>query len=864
MSVIKKIDQYVENIIESTLEDIVSERFARYSKYIIQDRALPDARDGLKPVQRRILFAMHQMGMFSNKPYKKSARIAGEVMGKYHPHGDSSIYDAMVRMAQDFKMLVPLIDMHGNKGSIDGDSAAAMRYTEARLSKAAESLLEDIDKRTVPFVPNFDDEELEPTVLPSKFPNLLVNGSTGISAGYATKIPPHNLNEVIDATLAYLDNENIAFSELATLIHGPDFPTGGIVMGKAGILQALETGSGKIVIRARTHVEEVNKSQDRIIVDEIPYEVNKAELVKQIDLIRVDKKVEDILEIRDESDQEGLRIAIDLKKNADPHLILHFLFKNSDLQITYNYNMVAILNHRPTLVGIIPIIKAYVDHQKDVITNRSNFELAKANKRQHIVLGLIKMVSVVEEIVKIIRQSNNKQNAKENIIHAFGFTDVQAEAIVMLQLYRLSNTDILLLQEEARQLEEKIKDLEHILSSDQALRRVIKRELMDTKKALGLDRKSEIEEEIETIKIDHKELMSEEKVMVGISKEGYVKRASLRSYQASNQAGLKTDDALLYEKELNNLDTLLIFTNLGNYIFLPVYKIDEQKWKDLGIFLNNIVPIEKNERIIKVIGIDQFDHDQQLLITSKSGMMKQTKLSDFEVSRYNKPIRCMKLSERDEVIHVDMHERPNILAVSKKGYALRFKSDELPIYGLQAGGVKSMSLSDKDEVAAAIYVDPSDEFIILTSRGHVIKDVIEELPLYNRNRRGILIIEPQKNNPHYAASLSRLSKYQTKENVMVRIITEKQSIVLTVSDLKYIGNKYGKKMVEEEVFGKGYSIEISPALSEPKTLDIKPKKIKKIEEPVHIEPKAVKEEVITLSDKKIRLSRFDLFDDEEE
>lgn len=863
MSIQNKLDKFVENIIESSLEDIVSERFARYSKYIIQDRALPDARDGLKPVQRRILYAMQQMGMLSNKPYKKSARIAGEVMGKYHPHGDSSIYEAMVRLSQDFKMLVPLIDMHGNNGSIDGDSAAAMRYTEARLSKAAEALLQDIDKRTVPFVPNFDDEELEPVVLPSKFPNLLVNGSTGISAGYATKIPPHNLSEVIDATISYIDDENISFKELSKIILGPDFPTGGIVMGKTGILQALEYGAGRVVIRAKTMIEEVSKSQDRIIVNEIPYEVNKAELVKQMDMLRVDKKIEDILEIRDESDQEGLRIAIDLKKGADPQLILNFLFKNSDLQVAYNYNMVAILNHRPVLVGVIPILKAYVDHQKDVITNRSNYELAKANKRQHIVDGLIKMVSVVEQVIKIIRNSTNKQNAKENIMQAFSFSELQAEAIVTLQLYRLSNTDIEALKEESKALLEKIKELEHILSSDLALRRVIKNELLETKKLLGTPRKSEIEEEIEAIKIDHKELISEEKVMVGVTKEGYIKRASTRSYQASLSVGLKTDDALLFEKELNNLDTLLIFTNLGNYIFLPVYKIDDQKWKDLGVFINNIVPIEKNERVIKVIAVDTFQSNENILISTLSGMMKQAKLSDFEVSRYNKPIRCMKLNDKDEVIHVDISLKQNILSISKKGYALRFRSEELPLYGLQAGGVKSMSISEGDLLCGAIYVNPSDDFVILTSRGHIIKDVVEELPIYNRNRRGILIIEHQKSNPHLAASLSRLSKYQQKDNVIVRIITEKQSLLLTVSDLKYVGNKFGKKVFDEEVFGKGYSIEVLPSPSEPLDEEVL-SKVKKSTPKIEIDPNTVKEEVVTISDKKIHLSRFNLFDEDED
>ncbi|MCR3905872.1 MAG: DNA topoisomerase IV subunit A [Tenericutes bacterium] len=862
MSVIERIDKYVEKIIESTLEDIVSERFARYSKYIIQDRALPDARDGLKPVQRRILYAMQQMGMLHNKPYKKSARIAGEVMGKYHPHGDSSIYEAMVRLSQDFKMRVPLIDMHGNNGSIDGDSAAAMRYTEARLSRASEALLGDIDKRTVPFVPNFDDEELEPTVLPAKFPNLLVNGATGISAGYATKIPPHNLTEVVEATLLYLDNENVTIEEISKIIKGPDFPTGGIVQGHAGILSALEKGSGKVVIRAKTEIEEISKSQDRIIVTEIPYEVNKADLVRSIDVLRIDKKIDDILEIRDESDQQGLRIAIDLKKGADAQFILNYLFKSSDLQVAYNYNMVAILNHRPVLVGVLPILKAYVDHQKDVITNRSNYELAKANKRQHIVLGLIKMVSVVEDVIKIIRKSQNKQNAKENIMEAFGFSEVQAEAIVTLQLYRLSNTDILALQQESDSLLAFIKELEHILSSEQALRRVIKRELVDIVKLLGEDRRSEIEAEIDVIKIDQKELISEEKVMIGITKEGYIKRASTRSHQASQTIGLKALDSLIFEQELNTLNTLLIFTSLGNYIYLPVFKIDEQKWKDLGIYINNITPIDRNERIIKVIAVSNFKTDETILLATLQGMMKQAKLQDFEVTRYSKPIKAMKLSEDDELIHVDIHEKPNILSLSKKGYALRFRTDDLPLYGLQAGGVKSMSLSEGDEVAAALYVNPSDDFVILTSRGHVIKDVVEELPIYNRNRRGILVIDHQKTNPHFAVSGARLSRQQQKENVEVRIVTEKGSLMLTVSDLKYTGNKFGKKLFDEEELGKGFIIQVFDAKDD--DLELKVTKLPPKKTPNPIETIDLKEEVVTVDDKKIHLNRLDLFDEDDE
>ncbi|MFU8792923.1 MAG: DNA topoisomerase IV subunit A [Acholeplasmataceae bacterium] len=862
MSIEKKLDAFIEKIQSETLEDIVSERFGRYSKYIIQDRALPDARDGLKPVQRRILYAMHQMGMFSNKPYKKSARIAGEVMGKYHPHGDSSIYEAMVRLSQDFKMRLPLIDMHGNNGSIDGDNAAAMRYTEARLSKSAESLLLDIDKRTVPFIPNFDDEEIEPTVLPAKFPNLLVNGATGISAGYATKIPPHNLSEVVLATIAYLDNENIAFSEIAKIIKGPDFPTGGIVQGLDGILSALETGSGKVIVRAKAVIEEVTKAMDRIIITEIPYEVNKADLVRQMDLLRIDKKVEDITEIRDESDKDGLRIAVDLKKGADAQFLLNFLYKFSDLQVSYNYNMVAILNHRPVLVGVLPIISAYINHQKEVITNRSNYELSRATKRQHIVQGLIKMVSIVDQIVAIIRKSDNKQASKDNIIEAFGFSDLQAEAIVTLQLYRLSNTDILALEKESQTLEDRIKELNHILNSEAALKRVIKRELLDVIDQLGTPRRSEINDEIETIKIDQKELISDEKVYIGITKDGYVKRASLRSYQASLQPGLKADDVLIYQGEHQTLQTLLLFTNLGNYVFLPIYKIDEQKWKDLGVYLNNIVPIEKHEKIVKVLVISSFDSEDMILLATKSGMMKQSLLKDFEVSRYHKPIRAMKVSDDDELISVDMGQKENILALSRKGFGLRFDTNDLPSYGLTASGVKGQSLGDGDYLSAAIYVKTTDEFMLLTNRGHVIKDIVSELPLYGRNRRGILIVETQKTNPHYIVSAARYSKAHLKDDVETLIVGTKDRLLCQLSDLKYSNNKFGKKMLDDETHGEGYTIDIQKTLEPEDKNDQKPTPVFKKETPKN-EEKPVKEELVIKNDQKIRLSRLDLFEDDE-
>ena len=603
--VLEQIDSYVEKIITENLEDIVGERFGRYSKYIIQDRALPDVRDGLKPVQRRILFSMYKLGMFSDKPYKKSARIVGDVIGKYHPHGDTSVYDAMVRLSQPWKVRSLLIDMHGNNGSIDGDSAAAMRYTEARMSKISEYLLKDIDKRTVDFVPNFDDEEYEPTVLPARYPNLLVNGATGISAGYATEIPPHNLREIIKAVILKIDDPSTNMDQILKIVKGPDFPTGGIVQGKNEIRKAFETGRGKILIRSKLEIID-----HRIIVTELPYEVNKANLVRKIDDIRISKQIEGIQEVRDESDREGLRIAIDIKKEANPELILNFLLKKTDLQRNYNYNMVAINNKRPVLMGILDIIDAYILHQKEVTTNRSNFELTKAQKRLHIVDGIIKMMDVLDEVIHIIRSSSNKRDAKDRLMEKYSFSEEQAEAIVTLQLYRLSSTDILALEKEKKDLNKLIDGLTKVLHNEGALQKVIKDELEAFLKAFKAPRLTVIEEEIEKITINEEDLITEEQVMVGVTKEGYIKRSSIRSYRATNDANLKEFDTFMVEKELSTLDTLLIFTNQGNYIFIPVYKVPDYKWKDLGTHINNIVQLDLDEKIIKVLDIQDFTKER--------------------------------------------------------------------------------------------------------------------------------------------------------------------------------------------------------------------------------------------------------------
>ena len=790
MAKANEIKNYVDSKIETELlENIMGDRFGRYSKYIIQERALPDVRDGLKPVQRRILYAMHMLKMHSDSPYRKCARIAGEVMGKYHPHGDSSIYEAMVRLSQDWKINIPLIDMQGNNGSIDGDSPAAMRYTEARLSKAAELMLENIDPRikTVPFVPNFDDNELEPVVLPSKFPNLLVNGATGISAGYATDIPPHNLKEVIDAVIARIDNPEITLDEIMLYIKGPDFPTGGIIQGVDGIRQAFETGRGKIIVRSKTHIEEGAKGIIKIVVTEIPYEVNKAELVKSIDQLRADKVIDGILEVRDESDRDGLRICIDLKKESNPEIILNFLLKKTNLQSSYNYNMVAIHGHRPVLMPLVDILDAYILHQKDFITNRCNYELINAKARLHIVDGFMKMVSILDAVITEIRASKGKADAKQRLIEKFEFSPEQAEAIVMLQLYRLSSTDVLELQKEQAELNKQIANLEGILSSEKKLLGVIKKELQEVSK-ISNERRTVIEQEAQQIKISEIDLVTNEQVMVAVTKEGYVKRSSMKSYKSSKSMGIKENDAVIFLSECQTLNTLLLFTNLGNFIYYPIYKLDDQKWGDIGIYINNLVPIQGNEKIVRAYVIDDWNKPLTVLIGTKNGLVKQVDFKDFNISRYTKAVRAMNLKSNDEVVSVDMaNNYPCIVCFTSKGKVIRFKSSEVSVVGTQAGGVKGITTSDK--MACAIYTRNSHDLIILTSRGNVKRVKASDIKLSKRGQTGISVIKEIKTNPHYIVSAASMSYNQYQSDVKVFIVTDKGNFETTAFNFKYENDK---------------------------------------------------------------------------
>ena len=811
-----KLDEFItQQVLNESLEDIIGERFGRYSKYIIQDRAIPDVRDGLKPVQRRILYAMYLLRMFSNSPFKKSARICGEVMGKFHPHGDSSIYEALVRMSQTWKMGVTLIEMHGNNGSIDGDSPAAMRYTETRLSKNSEYLLADIDKKTVNFAPNFDDEELEPTVLPAKFPNILVNGATGISAGYATNIPPHNLCEVIDATIRLIDNPNMNIDDLLEIMHGPDFPTGGIVQGLKGIKEAFETGRGKVIVRSKTTFEDINKDgQKRIVVTEIPYEVNKGNLVKKIDQMRLDKVVEDIVEVRDESDREGLRIAIDLRKGANHEAILTYLFKNTDLQISYSYNMVAICNRRPMTLGVLDILKAYVEHQKEIVTNRSNFELEKTKKRIHILEGLIHMVDVLEEVIKEIRSSKGKADAKNRIMNAFGFTELQAEAIVTLQLYRLSSTDVTALINEKSDLDERVKYLEMILSNEKELLKVIKGELRDIKNVIGKPRLSVIEEEVAELKVDETHLIPKEDVMCCVTKDGYIKRSSIKSYQASVKNGIKEGDAVIYSGMVNTLDTLLVFTSQGNYFYIPVYKLTDVKWKDLGDHLSSISSLDKakNERVISVMVVNDFNQTINMLFCTKEGLIKQVLLKDLEVSRYSKSVRYMKLTDGDEVVSVDSSYNPlEVMVVTHNAEVLRFRASEVSVYGTNASGIKAMLVKPNDYVVSAFFTNQTEDVLFFTSRSHIKRMKVSEFILSRRARAGSVAIKMIKANPHYIVDAKPLTPTQYRENVKTNLLYTNGNLYVDTYQFKYNSTDAGKPVEKTPELAEPYMMFIDKA-----------------------------------------------------
>ena len=788
-------NETVKKIQEYALEEIMGLRFGAYAKEIIQDRAIPDVRDGLKPVQRRILYDMYINHNDSAHPFTKCAKTVGDVLGKFHPHGDSSVYDAMVRMSQWWKQSMPLIDIHGNNGSIDGDGAAAYRYTEARLSKVANELLKDLDKGTVEWAPNFDDTLLEPTVLPAKFPALLVNGTNGISAGYATNIPPHNLGEIIEATIKRIESPNCRLETILDIVKGPDFPTGGICMGKNGIIDAFSTGRGRVIVRSKYEVVKT-KGKEQIIITEIPFEVNKAMMVAKIDAIRIDKKIDGIAEVRDETDRMGIRIAIDLKANANSDLIINYLLKNTDLQVSYNYNMVAIVNKRPMTLGILSLLDAYIAHQKEVITRRSKFDLEAYQKRLNIVDGFLKMMDILDEVIKTIRASKNKTDAKENLMKEFNFNAEQAEAIVVLQLYRLTNTDVLALQEEHDNLVKYIKALELILSNEEKLKEVMKYELKKIKKDYPTPRRTEIVDEIADIKLDTTDLITKENVMVALSNEGYIKRVSMKSYTSSNgdETTLKPGDYLKYLFEVSTLDNLVIFTNLGQYLYVPVHTIFEGKWKELGKHINNLVTgLTESEYIVGAFILK--NPEEKITFVTKNGLVKQSILKDFIVSRYSKAMLAFKLKDNDEVIAVNSSKSRTIL-VSEAGYYVNIDTEEIPVVGARASGVKGMNLKD-DILVAGLSFDSNEYLSIFTNNKTAKRVKAIELETHNRAKKGSTLIKKVKS---FDYKIIKVLLTDGKDELYLKSdneITKIKNTDISILDLKSTGGTVSKYKIDD-------------------------------------------------------------------
>ena len=829
----KETEEIIEKIQEYALDEIMEIGFGRYSKEIIQERALPDVRDGLKPVQRRILYAMKKSGYSYDKPYRKSAKAVGEIMGNFHPHGDSSIYEALIRMSQPWKMREVFVDIHGNNGSIDGDGPAAMRYTEARLSKIAETMLESINKNTVEMTYNFDDTELEPTVLPARFPNLLVNGSTGISAGYATDIPTHNLSEVIDATVKRIESPNCRLETIMEIMPGPDFPTGGVIEGKEELIKAYTTGKGKVVLKADCEI--VNeKGKNQIIVKSIPYDLVKEVLIKKIIDIKIDKKVEGINDVIDESDHENMaRIVIDLKREADANLILNYLYKNTDLQVNYNFNMVAIVNRRPKYVGVLDILDAFIAHQKEVVTRRTEFDLRAAKDQLHILEGLVKAISILDEVIKVIRASKNKSDAIDNLVKEFKFTELQAKAIVELQLYRLTNTDIVELQEKMEELKQKIAIWEQILSNEEALKHVMIKELKLIKKEYGNERRTIIKDEVTEIKLDMKAMIKEEDVVVFVTNDGYIKRVSKKAYSANEgeMPTLKPGDFITQIFNVSTLDNILIFTNLGNYLFIPVHILADSKYKEIGKHINNIVGgLSSDERAVNAIVLD--DETKEVTMFTRNGLVKRTLLSEFVVTRYSKAMLAFKLKDNDEVISVK-RTRPNTLFVTRSGKYLNINSDEISVVGARASGVKGIGLTD-DEVVSGLTYDSEVEYLsVFTNKGTAKRVKISDLELHTRAKKGSNIIKKVKSNDYQILDVLLTNSKDIISLIDNSEVDNIKNSDISIMDLNSTGSTITKKNISNVI------IEVQ---LQDKKVNKKEDKVVDIKEEVNVDKKEEKKE----------------------
>ena len=790
------VELFEEKISVEPLEDVMGDRYATYAKYVIQDRAIPDVRDGLKPVQRRIIFSMYKNGNTINKPTKKCAHTVGAVMGTYHPHGDTSIYEALARMSQDWKVRYPLIDFQGNNGSIDGDQPAAYRYTESRLSELSNELVRDIEKKTVDMQLNFDDTELEPVVLPSRFPNLFCNGTEGIAVALATEIPPHNLREVIDAVIYRINHKTATCEDLLEYVKGPDFPGGGYIYHSEGLKNIYLTGRGRIEVASKAEIVK-NKDNQQIIITEIPYKVVKKDLVYEIDKIIHSKSVSGMIEIRDESDYKGIRIAIDCKKDAKVDLLLRYLKSKTSLVTSYSANMVAIVNGRPKTLTLLEYVDSYISHQVDVITRQSQFDLEKFSQRLHIVEGLIKALLLINEVVDIIRKSKDKADSKVNLMKYFGFSNEQAEAIVTMPLYKLSHTDEEILEKEKNQLIKDIEELNGILSDPNKLNRVLIKDLKQISNKYGDDRRTQIIEKEEEQAVDKRQLIAEEETIVVVSRDGYAKRCSFKSFKGSGEdssPGLKDGDVIVGIGQALTTDYLICFTNIGNYACIPVHKLTENRYKDEGVHLNTLVTFAPGEKIIKAIAVHQIRSDVYLALLSRFGQIKRMSLASLETLKRSRPAKCMKLLSGDEVTGVQvLTGNSDLLVLTSNGMATFFNENDLSIIGAKAGGVKSIAGLGKNQATALISLDEGEraKIAVITDKGHQRVFDINKVTRTARLGKPQEVCPSFKGDPHKVVNAVKIPK--DVDLIKLNLYLNDNTVYrLTIDDFRQTEAKYAK------------------------------------------------------------------------
>ncbi|GAA7319067.1 DNA topoisomerase (ATP-hydrolyzing) subunit A [Helicobacter pylori] len=811
-----------KNIVEVGIDSSIEESYLAYSMSVIIGRALPDARDGLKPVHRRILYAMHELGLTSKVAYKKSARIVGDVIGKYHPHGDNAVYDALVRMAQDFSMRLELVDGQGNFGSIDGDNAAAMRYTEARMTKASEEILRDIDKDTIDFVSNYDDTLKEPDILPSRLPNLLVNGANGIAVGMATSIPPHRINEIIDALVHVLENPNAGLDEILEFVKGPDFPTGGIIYGKAGIIEAYKTGRGRVKVRAKVHVEKT-KNKEIIVLDEMPFQTNKAKLVEQISDLAREKQIEGISEVRDESDREGIRVVIELKRDAMSEIVLNHLYKLTTMETTFSIILLAIYNKEPKIFTLLELLRLFLNHRKTIIIRRTIFELEKAKARAHILEGYLIALDNIDEIVRLIKTSQSPEAAKNALMERFTLSEIQSKAILEMRLQRLTGLERDKIKEEYQNLLELISDLNGILKSEDRLNEVVKTELLEVKEQFSSQRRTEIQEVYENIDIE--DLIANEPMVVSMSYKGYVKRVDLKAYERQNRGGKGKLSGNTYEDDFienffvaNTHDILLFITNKGQLYHLKVYKIPEASRIAMGKAIVNLISLAPDEKIMATLSTKDFSDECSLAFFTKNGVVKRTNLSEFGGNRSYSGIRAIVLDEGDELVGAKVvdNNAKHLLIASHLGIFIKFPLEDVREIGRTTRGVRGIKLNENDFVVGAVVIsDDSNKLLSVSENGLGKQTLAEAYREQSRGGKGVIGMKLTQKTGNLVGVIS-----VDDENLDLMILTASAKMIrVSIKDIRETGrNASGVKLINTA--DKVVYVNSCPKEEEPENLEI--------------------------------------------